>query len=104
MRENRSILQWIFGRRDSHLDAHLHALHYKVDRIMATLAEATAEIRRITAQNEKARTEIRAAFKKLQDQVDNLGQTTPEFDAAMVELGASVQTDDDEHADSPAPV
>lgn len=69
--------------------------------IMATSAEHAQQLRDLKTQNEKARAENAAAFKKLQDALDAAGGTTPEVDAAMADLKASIQADDDEHPDEP---
>jgi len=69
---------------------------------MATQAEHAEQLRALLAQNEKARTEQDAALKRLQDALDAAGGTTPEVDAAMADLAASIQKDDDENPDAPA--
>lgn len=69
--------------------------------IMATSAEHAAELRAVTAQNEKARAEIVAKIKALEDAIAAGGNTTAEVDEALAALKASVQTDDDMHEDPP---
>ena len=71
--------------------------------IMTDQAQHAQELRDLTAQNEKARQEIIAQIKALQDALDNAGGTTPEVDEAMAALKASVQMDDDMNADAPPP-
>lgn len=70
---------------------------------MATQAEIAQELRNLKDQNEKARAEHAAAqaaiMKRLQDALDAAGNSTPEVDAAMADLKASIQADDDENAD-----
>lgn len=59
-------------------------------------------LRDLKAQNEKARAENAKKLKALQDAIDNLGQTSPEVDAAMADLKASIQAEDDENPDEPS--
>lgn len=60
---------------------------------MATQAELAQQLRDITSQNEKARTET---LKKLADLEAALGGgTTPEVDEALRVLKESIQADDD---------
>ncbi len=68
-------------------------------RIMATQAQHAQDLRDLKAQNEKAAAEQAAALKKLQDALDAAGGTTPEVDAAMEELRASIQAEDDLNPD-----
>lgn len=68
---------------------------------MATQAEHAADLRALKDQNEKARAEIVAAIKALEDALANAGSTSPEVDAAMADLKASVQADDDMNPDTP---
>lgn len=74
--------------------------------IMANQAELAQSLRTLTAQNEKAATEQAAALQKLLDALDAGGGTTPEVDAAVEELRASIQRDDDVNPDAvePAPI
>lgn len=64
-----------------------------------TKEELTQELESITAQNEKARAEIMQKLADLEAAVAAAGNTTPEIDAAVAALKASVQTDDDMNAD-----
>lgn len=68
---------------------------------MATQAEHATDLRTLKDQNEKARAEIVAAIKVLEDALANAGSTSPEVDAAMADLKASVQADDDMNPDTP---
>jgi|SRR6186713_413736 len=70
--------------------------------IMATQTEHAQALRDLKAQNDKAAAEQAAALKKLQDALDAAGGTTAEVDAAMAELKASIQTEDDLNPDTPA--
>lgn len=62
---------------------------------MATQAEHAQALRDLKDQNEKARAEMLVKFTALEEAVANAGNTTPEVDAAMAELKASIQADDD---------
>jgi heme oxygenase len=100
-----------------HIHAHLLELHEavmqvlenqnslsrKVERIMASQAQLAQDLRDITAQNEKARLEILAQIKVLEDALSAAGGTTPEVDQAVADLKASVQKDDDQNPDAPTP-
>lgn len=77
-------------------------LHRKLDTIMATQAEHAQQLRDLKAQNDKARAEQQAALQKLQEALDAAGGTTAEVDAAMADLRASIQADDDLNPDAPA--
>jgi hypothetical protein len=66
---------------------------------MANQAEHAAQLRAVTAQNEKARREILAKIAALEAALETAGGTTAEVDEALAELKASVQTDDDLNAD-----
>lgn len=76
-------------------------IHLKQETFMATQAELAQQLRDITAQNEKSRTEILAKIADLETALANAGSTTPEVDEAVAALKASVQTDDDIVADAP---
>lgn len=69
--------------------------------IMATQAELAQSLRDLKTQNEKAAAEQAAALKKLQDALDAGGMTSPEVDAALAELKASIQAEDDLNPDAP---
>lgn len=87
------------------IDARLAVLFQRLDRmensIMASNAELAQQLRDLKDQNEKARAEILAKIKALEDALAN-GDTTPEVDAALADLKASIQQDDDMHPDVPA--
>lgn len=73
----------------------LKLLNSKLDTIMATQAELAQELRDLKAQNDKARAEILQKIADLEAAIVAAGNTTPEVDAALADLKASVQTDDD---------
>lgn len=79
----------------------LNSLHLKLDNIMATQAQLAQELRDVKVQNDKSRAEILAKIAALEDAIANGGGTTPEVDAALADLKASVQTDDDIVPDAP---
>jgi len=62
---------------------------------MATQAELAKELRDLHAQNEKARQEILGKVADLEQAIVDAGNTTEEVDAALADLKASIQTDDD---------
>lgn len=68
------------------------SINKKLKLIMANQAEHAAELRALKEQNDKARAEVLAKIAALELAI---GQTTPEVDAALANLKASVQTDDD---------
>ena len=70
--------------------------------IMSTQAELAEQLRIITAQNEKARTEVLGKIADLETALANAGNSTAEVDEALAALKASVQTDDDIVLDPPA--
>lgn len=61
--------------------------------------ELAQELANLKTQNDKARAEVLAKIAALEQAIANAGNTTPEVDAALAELKASVQTDDDIVAD-----
>jgi type II secretory pathway component PulF len=65
------------------------------EKIMATQAEVTAELVALKDQNEKAKVEILAKLAALEAASANAGQSTPEEDAALADLKASIQGTDD---------
>lgn len=82
--------------------------NHKINFIIKTLkemaksqAETAQELRDIHAQNEKARVEILAKIQALEDALVTAGNTSEEVDAAVQDLKASVQTDDDIVPDAP---
>jgi hypothetical protein len=86
------------------IDARFAVMFQRIDQleahIMASNAELAQQLRDLKDQNEKARAEILAKIKALEDALAN-GDTTPEVDAALADLKASIQADDDMHADTP---
>lgn len=82
--------------------AALGFLHHQLKVIMATQAEHAESLRALKAQNDKAAAEQAAALQKLQEALDAAGGTTAEVDAAMAELKASIQREDDLNPDTPA--
>lgn len=68
---------------------------------MASQTELAQSLRDLKTQNDKAAAEQAAALKKLQDALDAAGGTTPEVDAALAELKASIQAEDDLNPDAP---
>lgn len=64
-------------------------------------AEHAQALRDLTAQNEKAAAEQAAKLQKVQDALDAAGGTTPEVEAAMADLRASIQREDDLNPDAP---
>lgn len=77
-------------------------LNHSQRKIMATQAELAARLTALTAQNEKAAAEQAALIQNLRDELANAGSVTPEVEAALVALEASVQRDDDVVPDTPA--
>jgi seryl-tRNA synthetase len=77
----------------------VHSLKYEVQLIMVTQVELAERMRALKAQNDKATAEQMAALQKVQDALAQAGNTTPEVDAAMEELAASIQRDDDLNPD-----
>lgn len=75
--------------------------HFKLKTMALSQAELAQELRNVTAQNEKSRTEILAKIADLETALANAGSTTPEVDEAVAALKASVQTDDDIVPDAP---
>lgn len=68
---------------------------------MASQTELAQSLRDLKTQNDKAAAEQAAALQKLQDALDAAGGTTPEVDAALAELKASIQAEDDKNPDAP---
>lgn len=76
-------------------------LHRKLDKIMTTQAELAAKLKALREQNDKATAEQNAALQKLRDELANMGNLSPEAEAALEELSASIQRDDDQNPDAP---
>lgn len=74
----------------------------KLTKIMATQAEAAAELVAKAAQVRKAIDEIMKALDGLREQVRN-SPVTPELQAAIDAVGAAAQTADDIVPDMPTP-
>ncbi len=68
---------------------------------MATQAELAQQLRDVIAQNEKARGEILGKIADLEQAIIDAGNTSPDVDAALADLKASVQADDDIVPDAP---
>jgi ABC-type transporter Mla subunit MlaD len=71
----------------------LRAINHRLDTIMTTIAEATAQITALTADVAKVGDETRALLQKIADltAIIEAGNTTgPEFDAALAALQAQV--------------
>ena len=84
----------------------LERLSHLEERIMATQQELAADLKALGAQVTKIGAETQSLHHKvdsLQAALDAAGSTTPEVDAAMADLRASVQAVDDLVADAPAP-
>ena len=86
---------WWFIPNYRVLDA-IHQIDRKVNNIMATQKEEADTLSAIADQLNKAITEITAALA-------NLGNTSPEVDAATDKLKAVAQALDDLNPDAPAP-
>lgn len=76
---------------------------YRLEEIMATQGEHAQALRDLKAQNDKAAAEQADALRRLQEALDNAGGTTPEVDAAMADLRASIQAEDDLNPDATPP-
>lgn len=70
-------------------------------RIAMNMQELKAAIDAATAQADKARAEIVQKITDLEAAIANAGNTTPEVDAALAALHASVQATDDVVPDAP---
>ena len=97
----------IRGEKYHHHDHELQEIKNQLSFITKTLnkmaksqAETAAELRAIKDQNEKARLEILAKIKALEDALAAAGNTSDEVDAAVQDLKASVQADDDLNPDA----
>jgi len=91
-----------------HHDPVLDKLSQKIDFltektkiILMTQAEELQLLRDLKAQNEKAKAEILAKIQALEDAIANQGNTSPEVDAALADLKASIQSTDDIVPDAP---
>jgi len=78
----------------------LNQIILKLNQMALSQSQLAAELTAIKDQNEKARTEILAKIAALEEALANAGNTTPEVDAALADLKASVQTDDDLNPDA----
>jgi hypothetical protein len=72
--------------------------------ILMNQVELARQLEELTVQNEKARAEIVARIAELEAALENAGTVSPEVTAALDALKASVQADDDMHADPTEPV
>lgn len=80
---------------------YLRKLNKKLNQILMNQAELAQALSDLKAQNEKARTEILAKIAALEEALAAAGNTTAEVDAAVADLKASIQTDDDIVPDQP---
>jgi hypothetical protein len=89
---------------------HYHTYYHETDvceilkllkQILMNQAELAAELKAVKDQNEKSRAEVLAKFKALEDAIVAAGNTSPEVDAALADLKASVKADDDLIEDAP---
>lgn len=69
---------------------------------MATKSEVTAAIEAAAAQTDKIISEVTTATAALTTAIAAAGNSTPEMDAALARLQASLQVADDLNADAPA--
>jgi hypothetical protein len=79
----------------------LYFLHQARKSIMATQAELATRLTALLAQNEKAAAEQATAMQALRDELANAGAVTPEVEAALVALEASIAREDDLNPDAP---
>lgn len=70
--------------------------------IIMTQEELLGQLQALKAQNEKAKGEIVGKIAALEAAIANQGNTTPEVDAALADLKASIQATDDIVPDAPA--
>ena len=100
----------IFVRGDLHfcqpgaVAQELQAINLRLDAIMSTLAEATAELVALTAKVTKIGDETATLLQKIADLEATLGAgvvTTPEFDAALAALKAQADVVDGLVPDAP---
>lgn len=95
----------MFGDQDRQNIYHLHELIHKLisqgESIMHTQAELVADLKALRAQVEKSRTENLAKIAELKQLLINADHLTPEADAALDDLKASVQASDDDNPDAP---
>lgn len=73
----------------------------KINLILMTQEEEVVLIKALKDQNEKAKGEILAKFAVLEGQIAAGGSTSPEVDAALADLKASIQGTDDIVPDAP---
>jgi len=92
-----------------HYDPVMDKLFQKIDFltektkiIIMTQAEELQLLKDLKAQNEKAKAEIVAKIAALETAIANQGNTSPEVDAALVDLKTSIQGTDDIVPDAPA--
>lgn len=80
------------------MDIHIH--HHYPDRkvlkgLLMNMQELAQGLADLTAQTDKARAEVVQKIADLEAAIANAGNTTPEVDAALEALKASVQASDD---------
>lgn len=73
----------------------LRNLNIKLDTIMATQQELAQELTNLKTQEDKAHAELLQKISDLEAAIVAAGNSTPEVDAALVALKASVQSVDD---------
>lgn len=91
---------WLHAVQESKILSYLTGLEKK---LMASQSEMAQQLRDMKAQNEKARAENADRLKKLEEAMAAAGASTPEVDAALADLKASIQSEDDENPDATAP-
>jgi len=92
-----------FGPDDQTILA-LKKINKTLKKIMATQEEVAGQLAALTAQVEKVKTEIQANLDALAEAIAAQGNATPEVEAALAALTASVQGADDLNPDAPVQV
>ena len=85
-------------------EAVLKQINKTLKKIMATQEEVAGQLAALTAQVEKVKTEIQANLDALAEAIAAQGNATPEVEAALAALTASVQGADDLNPDAPVQV
>ncbi len=67
----------------------------KLNQIMATQKELADQLAALKLQVDKSKAEVIAKIAALEQAIIDAGNTTPEVDAALADLKASVQAEDD---------
>ena len=81
-------------------EAVLKQINKKLLKIMASQEEVAAQLTALTAQLEKVKAEIQANLDALAQAIADQGNATPEVEAALAALTASVQSADDLNPDA----